>query len=321
MVEFGYMTPTGERIYVKLESEETLGILGYLARRLAYIKDFVMRPFRHEKLTLTAPVEIGTLRAKLTSSKILSEPQLVTVEGAFVASLLLTSGWWERREKAKARQLSWREPLQEWLYRGFEEWGPSWNISMSPDRRANDYLFGQLGVIDEVNSLPVIVQGEKATNIRENILGDLIVFEAEVTGLLCHRSHLSTLELKGLGHWGKTFDYCIIVLEGDKQHIVSRRLEKAQAPYSGYLWQCLAPVSWLTEKKPPRLDEVYLIWEHTDFTKPDAIAFNLDGLQHKADYLRGRHGNLILLQKSMPLVPGEPHCPTDQFYKLVTSLR
>lgn len=164
MVKFGYMTPTGERIYVKLESEETLGILGYLARRLAYIKDFVMRPFRHEKLTLTAPVEIGTLRAKLTSSKILSEPQLVTVEGAFVASLLLTSGWWERREKAKARQLNWREPLQEWLYRGFEEWGPSWNISMSPDRRANDYLFGQLGVIDEVNSLPVIVQGEKAIN-------------------------------------------------------------------------------------------------------------------------------------------------------------
>ena len=77
----------------------------------------------------------------------------------------------------------------------------------------------------------------------------------------------------------------------------------------------------MTEKKPPRLDEVYLIWEHTDFTKPDAVAYNLDGLQHKADYLRRRHGNLILLQKSMPLVPGEPHCPTDQFYKLVTSLR
>jgi hypothetical protein len=248
--------------------------------------------------------------------KILDEPKLLTVQGTFFPCILLISGWWERQNSMKEPKLTWQNGLQEWLYRGFEEWAPSWDISLSVKGERDSYLFAQIGSIDEANSLPIIIPNEKAKIVRENLLSEELVFEAEITGLLCHRRYLPKPHLTRIGQWGKLFDYCILLNEEDKRYTISRRLDK-KTMYSGYLWQCWGPKEWLKGMKTPRLDQVYFIWEHTDFAKPDALEYNLDSLQHKALYLQSKIGDLVLLQKSSSLVPGDPLCLTELFYYFV----
>jgi len=80
------------------------------------------------------------------------------------------------------------------------------------------------------------------------------------------------------------------------------------------LWQCWGPKEWFVGMKTPRLNEVYFLWEHTDLTKPEALEYNLDSLNHKAEYLLKRNPDLILLQKSSSVVPGKPACPSGLFY-------
>ena len=299
---------------LNLDREDCAEVGSYLCRRVSHIKDFVKGIF-FEKKGIPEVVDIGTLRRRLLKIKVLDKPTSVTVEGTFFPGLLLSSGWWERRGKETTIELPWKDNLQSWLFHGFEQWGPSWDISLSADS-PGALLLAQIGSGDEVNSLPVIIPGEKARLVRQNLLEGQAVFEARVTGRLYHRSHLPGAVADNLDKWGKAFDYCILLDEEEKQHTVARQLDKTQT-YSGYLWQCWGPGEWMQSGVMPRLDEVFFIWEHTDFTKPDAIAYNLDSLQHKADYLRTKYRDLVLLQKSASLVPGNPLCPTELFYSFI----
>ncbi len=301
---------------IRINQQDISEVTAYLAGRISYVKDFAKGLFLHKKLTFQGTEDIYDLRKKLIEKKVSKKPGFLAVEGTFFPCLLLYSGWWERQGKVKVPELVWQDNLQEWLFHGFEQWGPSWDISLSAKEAISPYIFAQLGAGDEVNSIPVIIPGEKAKAVRQNILGGQMVFEAEVKGLLYHRSHLPKPLFTSLGQWGKAFDYCILLNEDDEQHTISRRLDKT-ATFSAYLWQCWGPKQWLKDKKMPRLDEVYFVWEHTDFTKQDAIAYNLDSLQRKADYIQSKHGDLALLQKSTSIVPGEPLCPTELFYNFL----
>ena len=40
---------------------------------------------------------------------------------------------------------------------------------------------------------------------------------------------------------------------------------------------------------PPRMDEVYFVWEHTNFARSDAVDYNLDSLRHKTEFLNERN--------------------------------
>jgi len=155
-------------------------------------------------------------------------------------------------------------------------------------------------------------------NVREQFLDarGWGVFEAEVTGYLYHRRHLKFAVLPEVEQWGKFFDYALVVRDDKEKHGITRLAEETET-YSGYLWQCLVPTSWLKEGETLHLNQVYFIWEHTDFTKEDAIRYNLDSLERKRAYLEARHGDMVVLQKSCGVVPGEPACPTEVFYDFV----
>jgi len=78
------------------------------------------------------------------------------------------------------------------------------------------------------------------------------------------------------------------------------------------------PKAWYVEGNVPSINEVFFIWEHTDFSKPDAVAYNTDSLEKKAAYFKERYGELVLLQKSSDLVPGEePLFCTSEFYNKI----
>jgi hypothetical protein len=66
------------------------------------------------------------------------------------------------------------------------------------------------------------------------------------------------------------------------------------------------------------LNQVYFVWEHTNFAKQGAVAYNLESLEHKERYLRDKRGELVLVQKSSPLVPGEPEWSHEEIYNLLT---
>ena len=139
--------------------------------------------------------------------------------------------------------------------------------------------------------------------------------EANVTGLLGHRHQFCT-EGHGLELFGGLLDFCVWLNEDDRHHLISP-LDEETGIYSGYLWKCVIPAAWLTSSHDLHLNQVYFIWEHTNFAKRDAVAYNLDSLAHKEEYLRARHGDLVLIQKSSPLVPGEPEWSHEQIYNLL----
>jgi hypothetical protein len=63
--------------------------------------------------------------------------------------------------------------------------------------------------------------------------------------------------------------------------------------------------------------DVYFIWEHTNFASPAAVAYNLDGLRSKEEYLERRCGELVLVQKSSTIVPGDPRWNPEDIYGLL----
>jgi hypothetical protein len=139
----------------------------------------------------------------------------------------------------------------------------------------------------------------------------------EVTGLLCHRSHLSkhnpALALVA-ERWHRDFNYCLLL--DSENHRITPVLEVPDF-YSAYLWKCLWPKDKVSKDTLPTLNDCYLIWEHTDLTKPGAIEYNLDSLEHKQEFLTKRYGTMELLQKSGPLVQGEPSLRSTAFQGLV----
>lgn len=287
----------------------------YFVDRLAHITEFAL--YRsHRDFEEGGRESVDSIRNQLLSGEVLKKPVRITAEGTFSPSLLLYSGWWERRAGARKPRRRWRDPLQEWLFIGFEDWGPSWDINSTDPGEKPPYLLGQVAAGDESESLAVVVVGERASRVREHLLDRRRVFEADVTGLLCHRSHLSETELSDLGEFGKAFDYCIKLDDDNRQHRIEPRTDRAQY-YSGYLWQCVVPKQWMRDEAPPLLGDTFFVWEHTDFTKPDAIAYNLDSLARKVAYLESKHGPMVLLQKSSAFVPGDPQYRAEDFYRVI----
>ena len=105
--------------------------------------------------------------------------------------------------------------------------------------------------------------------------------------------------------------------QNDTRHRISILAEETGI-YSGYLWKCVAPLSWMENSRDLHLNQAYFLWEHTNFARQEAVAYNLDSLAHKEEYLRARHGDLVLIQKSSPLVPGKPEWSHEEIYDLLS---
>jgi hypothetical protein len=304
---------------------------GYLASRIAYLKGVWSQLPGALDFGQRGPVPIKTVREKLAAAPPLRKATQLTVSGTFFPAVLLYAGWWERLRQDPRKKPEWHDDLQAWLFAGFEQWGPSWDFSVEGSEESGNYLFGQIGEGDEANSLPVIVPPSKAERIYEQISGGKRVFDVRATGSLCHRTHLVDKEVRQKAdEWGETFDYFILLDEDNPAHHVSP-LAGRPVMYSGYLWQCFAPSKWIIKQRAeglgreafvierPRLNKVYFIWEHTDFTKPDAVEYNLDSLERKRDFLKARvDDDLVLLQKSSEVVPGRPILDRKTFYEYVT---
>jgi hypothetical protein len=282
------------------------------------------------------PQEIRRLRETILTGKLPRRPQLVPVKGTFFPSLLLCSGWWDREDVSTAPDL--RTNIQSWLYYGFEQWAPSWDVTPALDDEANNYMLAQLGDGDEADSMAVVVCGrEKVRQVRalinEHMVGDKVVpFEAIVSGEITHRSEVPSdpIVRDWLRSLGKTFNFCILLKEDDPRHQIEPVGESEV--YSGYLWKCLAPKQWIIERhdldsfddwKPNvhrlKLLDVYFVWEHTNFAKLDAVKYNLESLEFKTSYLERRHPEgLVLLEKSSPLVEGESVYSKEELMRVIT---
>jgi len=248
----------------------------------------------------------------------------ITVQGVFLPCVLLSTGWWERRRQAQNANLpAWRDKVQEWLFRGFDLWAPSWDLSLATEAESGavTHLAGQLGSGDEADSMPVLIHQRKAIDIRAELQAGRTVMDASVSGILRHISQLGPAEAAALQTSTTTHstdtgsaDYCLLVYDEVPIHNV---FLKSRPPdlYSGYLWQCWGP----RECAPaPRLQDVYFVWEHTNFSDPDCISFNLEALTHKVRRLVRRINDPVLLQKSHSwLMNGEAALSASQFYELL----
>lgn len=246
----------------------------------------------------------------------------ITVSGTLFPCALLTSGWWEQHTRAEIKKIRWHDEIQEWLFRGFEEWGPSWDFTWDFENwdagKTRPYYIAQLGSGDEANSLPVLLPRDKALRLADNFerWGGI---DADVTGLLGHRTHFAGyIDERALDLFGGLLNYCLWLDPDDKTH----RIEPSTAQtdfYSGYLWQCVAPRKFIDNGKPS-LNDVYFVWEHANFASSDAVKYGLDGLQHKVDYIQRMYPGeeLVLVQKSSRLVPGTPAWQAQDIYRLLT---
>jgi hypothetical protein len=269
-------------------------------------------------------VDVDRLRARLgPATRPPRQPEPVRVTGVFSPAVLLNAGWWERARGGP--DPVGRNGIQQWTYAGFEEWAPSWDFTSEDGPDRSRFFLGQLGRGDEANSILVAAVGEKGRAIRNGIMPmfreqGVGALKAEVTALLCHRSHLMARN-PALGaaaaRWQGEFDYCLLL--DSEQHRIDP-LREIPDYYSAYVWQCWWATQDAPMDEPPRLRDCYLLWEHTDLTNVDAIRYNLDSLAHKAAYVRDRYGPLELLQKSGFLVPGRPVLGSPDFQRLLGAI-
>jgi hypothetical protein len=268
------------------------------------------------ELTTTATQHVSELRARLEKGPILDSPERVSVRGVFYPAILLTPGIWERPDPGEgAPAIEWRTPLQDWLFSGFEEWAPSWDINMSATDADDRPLFGQLGYEDEAFSLLVVVTGPSAGKLRTELLAEgEMVCNVELSCSVVHRRQARAAVPQRMQTWGKTFDYCLLV-DLEQGHRIER--VGATDPYSGYLWECVSPQEWLGQKEVPDLVDTFFVWEHTNFASSDARDYGLEALRQKRAYIEQRFGELELIQKCAPIAPGEPRLATESFHALV----
>ena len=114
--------------------------------------------------------------------------------------------------------------------------------------------------------------------------------------------------------WGKTFDYCLLV-----DLDAGRRIERRRAlrePYSGYLWECVSPRDVARRQGGAGLVDAFFVWEHTDFASPGGARLRARGAAAEARYVEQRFGELELIQKSAPIVPGVPRLASESFLDL-----
>lgn len=283
----------------------------YLAKRLGWVKPYVHAPSASRQ-SEESPVGIDELKRHLRK-KGLRKPLAATVHGTFYPAVLLFPGWWERQLDEQRSDPKWRDGIQSWLFHGFEQWGPSWDVSYAKSDQRDSYVMGQLAEGDEANSLPVVVPPEKAAPLRDHLAEANGIFEARVKGDVWSRARLSK-EMKVVTTGNSDFDYCI-VLDADRDDHVVEPTRATTDSYSAYLWKCVAPVEWTKPGVPVRLEDLYFVWEHTDLTRQDAVSFNLDALESKVQAIEHMYGALELVQKSGAIVSGEPAWDTEVFYQ------
>jgi hypothetical protein len=284
------------------------------------LMDMVGAPGQPWDLDFRGKEHISTLRRKLLRIKELKHPKLITVRGTLFPCALLSPGWWERDDKTKSSEPEWHNGLQKWLFYGFDLWGPSWDFSWSlkgsGTTQEQPFFIAQLGDGDEANSLPVVIPFEKAQRLRQMFAEGWGGLEVTIVGLLGHRRQFPKRGPANLDLVGGLLDYCIWLDEDTGDHRISIMRDKTDI-YSGYLWKCVTPKTWFEQKPCLCIDDVYFLWEHTNFANRDAVKYNLDSLTRKEEYIQSMHGDLVLLQKSSGAVEGTPSWSTERFYDLL----
>jgi hypothetical protein len=252
----------------------------------------------------------------------LPQPVEIKLRGTLFPCALLSSGWWEKQQNnAKVQRMKWRDGLQEWLFTGFDQWGPSWDFTWDFDNwaksREHRHFIAQLGNGDEANSIPVLLPPSKAKRLQDVFRSRWGGAEAEVTGVLGHRKHFAKyVDEEALALFGGLLDYCLWLDEDNKKHVITVRAAQTES-YSGYLWKCVVPKTIFFAAATPCLNDVYFIWEHANFASRDAVAYCLEALQHKEDYIRRQYGDLILVQKSSAMVEGKPTLAAESIYGML----
>lgn len=305
-------------------------------------------------------VRAGELRAWLLrhGAKALVQPMQVTVVGVLQPYVLMHSGWWDKeRENAGTKKGSRDQKtageggdspektmhgLQEWLYHGLQEWAPSWGYAWQWDTPESigtmPVNFGQIAdeMCDEAESIPVFIPCVKAVEASEMFRLHPGGLQVKVTGFLAHRKHFCLALDADTSRprcdecnkqpgclsdtkFGGTLDFCLKVDPDFKTHAV--KIVGPAAFYSGYLWKCLVPESWVTDPAKATLKDSFFIWEHTNFADAETRVFNLDSLERKQEFLEKKFGPMHLLQKSSLLVPGTPTVPSGTFYDQLLDYR
>jgi hypothetical protein len=268
-------------------------------------------------LSKSDPIEVETIKNASKDRPYLYGPAYV--KGTYMPGSLLISGWWERTDR-KLDPIKWTDNsgIQSWLWNGFEQWAPSWDSNLWHDGDSSDILFGQIGMHDEADSIPVIIEaGAKARQVREEMTALIsskgcLVSNAVIRGELLSAKQMRAHSDKAvrkvaerLANTRRLIKNCIVVRNDSKDHRVELRTKEPVELYSGYLWKCVCPKMFL-DKKDALLDHSYFAWEHTNFANRDAINYNLDALDHKLVYIAekrkqgGSRNDLSLLQHMMP---------------------
>lgn len=313
--------------------EVVTGARNYFEEKLGHIKDFLIEPPEEFNASPEHQGTVKELREALKKRDKLVDPALIKVRGTLFPAALLTSGWWERTQ-SQGFDIKWRNTLQRWLFDGFDQWAPSWDISWDLEGREQDvkpYYIAQLAGGDEADSLAVVFGPKRAKQWRDKFIKSWTKtrwcgFEVEVTGVLGHKRQAKK-ELRGIETLEgfsprQANDYCIWLKDDDNRHDI---VEVGDTElYSGYLWKCFVPRQWVEERDSIGLGDVYIIWEHTNFAASDALTYNLASLNDKELFIKKQHskqGGLILLQKSHELIiPGDdPKWRVDDFYRLLVA--
>ncbi len=285
-------------------------------------RDFTNRPLGPWDTQTIGVETIENVRAKLLRGVTLEHPVQITVKGALFPCALLTSGWWDRGFNMGVKKVQWRNKVQEWLFHGFDLWGPSWDFTWDIDNweesRTRNCFIAQLGDGDEANSLSVLIPNSKAQRLRESLQQWGGIVEAEITCLLGHRKHFKEhFDSNLMELFGGLLDYCLWINEEDKAHKIKVKKRQLTDVYSGYLWKCLAAKQRLINDRP-KLEDVYFVWEHTNLSSPDAVAYGLEALEQKEAYIKRKfEDDLVLVQKSSSLVPGTPLWKPQDVYAML----
>ncbi|HPO12453.1 MAG TPA: hypothetical protein PLI09_03340 [Candidatus Hydrogenedentes bacterium] len=281
-------------------------------------------PLRPDKPDI---IPFTELIKKVKNSKSNQKESYITVKNACIAPVvLLHKGWWEENAEKSPDNLYDRNRklggLHHWLINGFVEWGPSWDLFEGVISGERPYLFGQIANGDEANSIPLIVRKESIPNrLIDEYKSGKMSLTADITGKLMKRKELDSgikKELSSAETGEKSPEDFFLVVDKTVQE--NARIDKPKDEleyfYTGYLWKCVVPESRYKDPQPLGPKDVYFVWEHTDFTKPDALKYNLDILDAKTEWIRKELVEpLVVLNKSHSIVRGESKWDTDVFYQ------
>lgn len=280
-------------------------------------------------------IHVSELRNRLIGGVCVDNPILMTVSGSLFPAALLSCGWWDRIKETyhnASSAVQWRDPIQEWLFTGFDSWAPSWDFTWDFDRwetsSGQRHFIAQVGGGDEADSLPVFIPRNTANRLQEVFSERGMCLEAEITGLLGKRQHFcrscdsnSTreicLECKQIVLFGGLLDYCLWLDENNLDHQINIIKNQFSSVYSGYLWKCVVPVDWIPRDRKLKLNDLFFLWEHTNFSQIDAVRFCLENLEKKEESIKLRYGNTMLVQKSSSLVPGQPRWDARVIYRVL----